>query len=166
MKRNLLVSLVLSVAGLLFLSSFTFAQDVGSVVNANNQFTLQTTVSSNTKNLCKTDKEFIDSVQSDSECVGQDFRCVDGWSSKVYYDKRLTTIIPENGSSLLIPEELKKAIIAKYGKSSCSCKTPISYQILSEGQLKETDCESFYNFIENYNSSCDNCILTWETDCC
>ena len=116
--------------------------------------------------LCKVDKEFADSVQSDPACKGQGSRCADGWSVKVYYDRRSITTPPKDNSSLRIPEELTQAIIARYDKSSCKCITPVSYQVLVEKNLEETDCINFYEFIKNYNSSCNNCVLTWKTGCC
>lgn len=125
----------------------------------------QTFFPHNIESLCKRDSEFVNSIQADPACK-EDSICLDGWIAKVYYDKQLATEIPKNFSSSDVPEELKNAAIAEYDKSDCNCEIPISYRILSDGQLEETDCESFYSVIESYNSSCDNCVTTWETGCC
>lgn len=65
-----------------------------------------------------------------------------------------------------VPEELTDKIVAERRTSVCSCKNPVSYRILLKDKLEETNCENFYKFIGNYNSSCDGCILTWKTGCC
>lgn len=119
--------------------------------------------------LCEKDREFAESVSSSPECIGQDFICVDGWTSTAYYDSRLTDVVQteeEKDTTIETPEELADAIVARYAMSSCSCKKPVSYHALTEGELEETDCENFYMFIDDYNSSCNGCILTWETNCC
>jgi len=129
-------------------------------------------ISQQIMNKCKEEKKFIEEIRSDPDCLeGKKFRCVDGWSVTRYYDKRLisTTEFPETFLSSMpkeMREELEKATIAIYGKSSCSCENPISYQILIGDKLEETTCERFYEFIEDYNSSCNDCILKWSFGCC
>lgn len=116
--------------------------------------------------LCKYNEEFSKNVSSSPECEGKDWKCVDGWSMTVYYDRRLTnttifeTNLPEK------PKELINATIAEYGSSVCDCKNPISYRILIGDKLEETDCETFYKFIDDYKSSCSGCVRKWETECC
>jgi len=116
--------------------------------------------------LCKYNEEFAENVSSSPDCVGKDWKCVDGWSMTVYYDRRLTnttifeTNLPEK------PKELINATIAEYGSSVCDCKNPVSYHILIGNKLEETDCVTFYKFIDDYKSSCDGCVRKWETECC
>lgn len=115
--------------------------------------------------MCEKEKEFSDGVRSSPECIGKDVRCVDGWSTIAYYDRKLTNTT-EFEASFHKPRELINATIAEYAKSVCNCIIPISYHVLIGDKLEETTCESFYKFIEDYNSSCDGCVLTWGTECC
>lgn len=118
--------------------------------------------------LCEKDKAFSDSVSSNPQCAVEGFSCVDGWEQIAYYDSRLTSIeqTEEEKDSISRPDDLREAIIAEYGKSACSCKNPVSYNLLVEGKYKETACEDFFKAIEDYNSSCNGCVLTWVTSCC
>ncbi len=122
-------------------------------------------ISQSVIDLCKKEGEFSESVRSSPECIGKDWKCVDGWIMIVYYDRRLTNATKLE-PSLHKPKELINATIAEYSKSVCNCRTPISYHILIENKLEENTCENFYKFIEDYNSSCNDCVLTWETECC
>lgn len=121
---------------------------------------------------CKEEEKFVGEVQSDPDCLkGEEFICVDGWENVYYYDKSLVTTkqFPQTFFDRMpkeMREKLEKATIAKYHSSSCYCKKPISYEILVKDELKETTCEGFYKFIEDYDSSCGECILTWSEGCC
>lgn len=118
--------------------------------------------------VCREEKEFVEEIRSDPECLkGEEFGCVDGWSLTWYYDKRRTstTEFPETWPSKA-PKELRDATIAKYGRSTCSCEKPISYEILVGDKFEEVSCEEFYQFLQNYESSCGDCILTWSSGCC
>ncbi len=113
--------------------------------------------------LCKKDQELIEKIQADSDCLeGKGFRCIDGWEIIWHFDKRLvnTELYSWAGFPSDMPEELSRGVIAEYFRSTCACEKPIYYQILVENKLKEITCEEFYKFIEDYDSSCNGCILT------
>jgi len=117
---------------------------------------------------CEEEAGFIEQIQSDPDCLkGEEFRCVDGWGVIWHYDKNLVSIteFPSTFPSDA-PKELKEATVAKRGSSVCACKEPISYEVLVEDKFEKTTCEKFYKFIEDYNSSCNNCLQTWSFECC
>lgn len=119
--------------------------------------------------VCEKDREFSESVSSDPGCAGQDFICVDGWETMAYYDNRLTDTVQSEEEALGgtdTPQDVQEATVATYSKSSCSCEKPVSYQILEEGVLAETDCETFIIFIQEYFNDCEGCLLNWITGCC
>jgi hypothetical protein len=116
---------------------------------------------------CKNDSNFLSDVRSDSDCKnGKDFRCVDGWETEWYYDKRKTSKTEFSGFPSSAPEELKNATVGHYNSSSCSCKEPMNYEIINENKFEKTTCEQFFKFIEDYNASCDDCLLIWSSGCC
>jgi hypothetical protein len=117
--------------------------------------------------VCKEEKEDIDSVRSSPPCrEGEKFMGVDGWTVTWYYDKRKTGTaeFPETRPSEA-PKELQDATIAKFSQS-LSCESPISYEILVGDKFEEVTCEKFYKFLQDYESSCGGCILTWSFECC
>lgn len=144
-----------------------------------NEFRISEIISQQIINKCKEEEKFVEEVQSNPDCLkGKGFRCVDGWGGTTYYDKRqVSTSTIETASNWradalpsFIPEdtkgELEKATIAEYSRSSCSCEKPIGYKILIKDKLEEVSCEEFYQFLQNYESSCENCILMWSYGCC
>lgn len=129
--------------------------------------------------VCREGKEFIEEIRSDPECLkGEGFRCVDGWGGTSYYDKRLVSASTIEAATnwridalpSFMPDEAEKelsnATIAIYSQSSCACEKPIGYKILIKDKLEEVTCEEFYQFLQNYESSCGDCILMWSYGCC
>lgn len=120
---------------------------------------------------CEEDVKLIEAMQSNPDCLaGKKFRCVDGWSMVTYYNKRLTdnADIPENNAidSPFVSEEVKQATIATRSTSVCSCEKPISYMISKDDELGPVSCDEFYDFLNSYNQSCNDCLENWESGCC
>lgn len=144
-----------------------------------NEFTIKEAISQQILDKCKEEKRFVEKIRSDPECLkGKGFRCVDGWGGTTYYDKRLVSTstieaaanFPLDRLPSLMPDEaekeISKATIAVHSQSVCACEKPIGYQILIKDKLEEVTCEEFYRFLQNYESSCGDCILRWSYGCC
>lgn len=112
---------------------------------------------------CERDKDFAESISSSPECQWQVFRCVGGGASTVYYDSRLTSTVQTEIGGPFIPEEVENAAVAFYHKSSCSCISPVSYEKINvETRAREkTECGYFYLFVQDFNASCNGCLLSW-----
>ncbi|MEM0359851.1 MAG: hypothetical protein QXK06_00760 [Candidatus Diapherotrites archaeon] len=117
--------------------------------------------------LCSKEKARAEEIKADPDCSEDGFRCVDGWGQYYYYDNWLAN--PKDSMKSLNydpPARVKNALIAKYLRSNCSCNKPFSYQIVTNNGFKETECESYYSFLRDYNALCNGCVLHWETGCC
>ncbi|MBU1939854.1 hypothetical protein KKH30_03760 [Candidatus Micrarchaeota archaeon] len=120
--------------------------------------------------LCEADREFSEKIRTARGCADRgEPECFDGWSSTSYYDTMLAGRVQteEEKQSVEIPEELANAIMATQSTSTCSCESPVSYYLSLNGTgQKQTDCETFYSTVEDYNFSCDGCLMEWKTSCC
>jgi hypothetical protein len=92
-----------------------------------------------------------------------DNKCMDGFNSHCYFDSSLY-----NKNSLKtgmgFPEETKKACFAIHSTSACQCTN--KFELKKNGELKEVNCEDFFQAIEDKNNSCNNCIDEIWAGCC
>ena len=89
---------------------------------------------------------------------------VDGWWGTILYPNTLDTSNVEHYIDAPAPDIIKQAGIASYGASRSTCQT--TWFIKIDGEWKEVSQIEFCNYIIDYNSSCNNCLLEWEEGCC
>ena len=97
-----------------------------------------------------------------ADCVPGEI--VDGWWGTILYPNTLDTSNIEHHIDAPAPDIVKQAGIASYGASRSTCQT--TWLIKVNGEWKEVSQIEFCNYIVDYNSSCNNCLLEWEEGCC
>ena len=89
---------------------------------------------------------------------------VDGWWGTILYPNTLDTSNIEHYIDAPAPDIVKQAGIAHYGASQSNCQT--TWFIKINGEWKKAGQIEFCNYIIDYNSSCNDCLLEWEEGCC
>jgi len=89
---------------------------------------------------------------------------VDGWWATILYPNTLDTSNIEHYIDAPAPDIVRQAGIARYGASQSTCQT--SWSIKINGEWKKVDQIEFCNYIIDYNSSCNDCLLEWGEGCC
>lgn len=91
-------------------------------------------------------------------------KVVDGWEGIILYPNTLDTSNVTHYTDAPAPDVVKQASVASYGISHSTCQT--IWRIKINGEWKEVNQLDFCNFIIEYNSSCNECLLEWEEGCC
>lgn len=89
---------------------------------------------------------------------------LDGWRSIILYPNTLDTSNITHYIDVPAPDIVKQAGIASYGTSRSTCQT--TWHIKINEEWKDVNQIDFCNFIIDYNSSCNDCLLEWEEGCC
>ena len=91
-------------------------------------------------------------------------KIVDGWRGVILYPNNLDTSNITHHIDAPAPDTIKKAGVASYGTGGSDCQT--TWHIKINKEWKEVSQTDFCNFIIDYNSSCNDCLLEWEEGCC
>ncbi len=89
---------------------------------------------------------------------------IDGWWGTILYPNTLDTSDIEHYIDALAPDIVKQAGIASYEASRSTCQT--IWFVKTNGEWKNVSQIEFCNYIIDYKSSCNDCLLEWEEGCC
>ena len=151
MKKIILLTLVFST----FILAGCAQQNTTTVQSTNSKPTanINEKVSQSVKNIC--------AQKNKDQCIGD---CRDGYNEYCYFDSTKYKQAELIGD-FEFPEEVKQSCIGIHTLSVCgNCQN--KFELNEDGKLKEVSCEKFFQAVENYNKSCNDCIQEAWAGCC
>lgn len=90
------------------------------------------------------------------EKVRCNMNCRDGWGFTGYYDS-LKHVPGSLRGGMYFPPETRKALLGIYYSAVCN-RCSVSFTLNKKGRQESVSCEEFFQFMEDYNRGCGNCL--------